>query len=57
MITYRVIQSTPTEWIIERREPNHLPKFIWSGFRSAEQAQAHVDDLVAQERPERVVYS
>ena len=57
MITYRVIQSTPTEWIIERREPNHPPKFIWSGFRSAEQAQAHVDDLVAQERPERVVYS
>jgi len=45
MITYTIVQSSPSEWIIERRAPDQPLSYIWGGFRSAEQAQLRADEL------------
>jgi hypothetical protein len=45
MTTYVIVQSSPSEWIIERRAPGQAPSYIWGGYRSAEQAQLRADEL------------
>jgi hypothetical protein len=49
MTTYKIVQSSPSEWIIECRSPGRPPSYIWGGFRSADQAQRRADELAALE--------
>jgi hypothetical protein len=47
MPTYQIIQSTLTEWIIERRVTGEPPQLIGAGFRSDDEAQARANELAA----------
>jgi hypothetical protein len=53
LTTYRPVQSTPSEWLIECQAPGKAPSYIWGGFKTAEQAQERAEELNRQKAAQR----